>query len=173
MAQQLLAQGETPNFLGVFMTYHPSVDTFADRIRLHFRQFRVMGAKAKIAYTAKNVADKTRSLIWRAAYKLLKDIAPNSSRLFRNVLEMNLNALRSYVPKTFPGQMTVFMSGKVPSGFLNDPRVRLKEYLYDMDAFDIDLQIVPGEADSMFQEPFVSVLAEHLRTSLDESNDAV
>ena len=168
IAHQLIAQGETPAFLGVFVTYHPSISTFADRIRLHFRQFRVMGAKAKIAYSAKNFADKTRSLIWRAAYKLLKDIAPGSSRLFRNVLEMNLNALRSYVPKTFPGQMTVFMSGKVPSGFLTDPKVRLKEYLYDMDAYDIDLHIVPGEADSMFQEPFVSVLAERLQTSLEE-----
>ena len=169
MAQQLIAQGEQPPYLGLFVTYHVLISTLSERIRLHVRQFRVMGTKAKLAYAAQNFADKTKSLVWRTAYKLFRDVAPDSSPLFRNVAEMNLNALRCYMPRTYPGQMIVFMSGKVPSGFQSNPTVRLKEYLYDMDASKVELRIVPGEADTMFREPFVNVLADHLRTSLEQS----
>jgi len=169
MAQQLIAEGGQPPLVGLFVTYHVPVSTISERVRLHFRQLRVMGPKAKTAYMAKNFADKTKSLAWRAAYRLLRNVAPSSSPLFRNVAEMNLNALRCYVPKTYPGQMIVFMSGKVPAGFLSEPRMRLKEYLYDMDAQNIELRIVPGETDSMFREPFVNVLADHLRTSLEQA----
>jgi hypothetical protein len=63
--------------------------------------------------------------------------------------------------------MTIIMSGRAPSSFLNEPRLSLMKYLYDMDAHEIDLRVVLGEADSMFQEPFVTVLAEHLRACLD------
>ncbi len=169
MAQQLLAQGEDVAFLGLFVTYHHTATNFSDRIRLHLRQFRVMGMRPKLAYLTKNFAAKMRSRVWRLKHKLLRDVVPSSSPLFRNVAEMNLHALRCYVPKTYPGRMTVFMSGKVPPGFLLDPEARLKEYLHGIDAYEMDLRVVSGEADSMFQEPFVGVLTERLRTCLNDA----
>jgi hypothetical protein len=37
-------------------------------------------------------------LVWRVKYRLFRDIAPSSAPLFRNVTEMNLQALRRYQP---------------------------------------------------------------------------
>jgi hypothetical protein len=121
-----------------------------------------MGPRAKLAELAKNLTGKIQSLLWRVTYDLFGRVLPRSSSLFRNVPEMNLRAAKRYVPRTYPGRMTVFLSGAIPAGFSLDPKLVLD----GMDAREIDLRIVPGDRDSMLQDPFVSVLAEGLKACL-------
>ena len=162
MAQQ---QDETVAFLGLFVGYVPKLGFFthwSDRFGAHLRGLRLMGPRAKLAEITKNLTRKVQSLLWRATYNLFGRILPRSSSLFRNVPEMNLQAAKRYVPRTYPGRMTVFLSGAIPAGFSLDPKLVLD----GMDAREIDLRIVPGDRDSMLQDPFVSVLAEGLKACL-------
>jgi thioesterase domain-containing protein/acyl carrier protein len=171
MAQQLLAHGKQVGFLGLFIGYAPEpnfVGGVQTRIDRHLNQLGQMGPKAKLALSASNLATKAQSLLWRTAYKMFRHRLPGSSRLFQNVPEMNLQAAKKYSPKPYSGEMTVFLSGPVPPGFQLDPH----SHLDGMQAADIHLRLVPGDRNSMFQEPHVAVLAEELKKSLREAAHA-
>jgi hypothetical protein len=123
-----------------------------------------MGPKAKLALATSNLATKAQSLLWRTAYQMFRHRLPRSSRLFQNVPEMNLQAAKKYTPKPYPGKMTVFLGGPVPPGFQLDPQ----SHLSGLHAADIHLKLVPGDRNSMWQEPNVAVLAEELKKCLRE-----
>jgi thioesterase domain-containing protein len=171
MAQQLLAHGKQVNFLGLFIHYTREqnfVDGVQTRIDHHLNQLRQLGPKAKLELSTSNLATKAQSLLWRTAYQMFRHKLPASSRLFKNVPEMNLQAAKKYSPRPYPGKMIVFLSGPVPPGFQLDPH----SHLDGMQAADIHLRLVPGDRDSMFQEPQVAVLAEELTKCLREAVDA-
>jgi thioesterase domain-containing protein len=168
MAQQLLADGKQVAFLGLFIGYAPEqnfVDSVQTRIDRHLNQLREMGPKAKLELATFNLATKAQSLLWRSAYQMFRHRLPRSSRLFQNVPEMNLQAGKKYRPKPYSGKMTVFLSGPVPPGFQLDPH----SHLDGMHAADTQLRLVPGDRDSMFQEPHVDILVEELKNSLREA----
>ena len=75
---------------------------------------------------------------------------------------MNLWAARRYVPRRYPGRMTVLLSGDTPPGFTPDPARDLD----GLRAAEVDLVSVPGVSDTMMKEPHVSVLAARLKTRL-------
>jgi len=167
IAHQILRQGEKVAFLGLFMSYDPNVNFFShfpDRIRSHWEQFRLMKTRAKLADVARNSAEKVRSLLWRSMFHLLRHRLPPSSPLFQNVAEMNLQAVRNYVPAVYPDRITAFLNG-VPAGLALDPDL----CLFGMAAHEVQLRVVPGDGGSMFQEPFVQVIAEQLRTCLNDA----
>jgi amino acid adenylation domain-containing protein len=168
IAQQLLADGKHVGFLGLFVGYDPEqnfVDSVQTRIDRHLNQLRQMGPKAKLELATFNLATKAQSLLWRTAYQMFRHRLPRSSRLFQNVPEMNLQAGKKYSPKPYSGKMTVFLSGAVPPGFELDPH----SHLDGMQAADTDLRVVPGDRDSMFQEPHVDILVEELKKCLREA----
>jgi thioesterase domain-containing protein len=168
MAQQLLARGKQVGFLGLFISYSAEqnfVDGVQTRIDRHLKQLKQMGPKAKLQQSTSNLASKAQSLLWRTAYQTLGHRLPRSSRLFQNVPEMNLQAAKRYSPKSYSGRMTVFLSGPVPPEFQLDPH----SHLDGMHAADIHLRPVPGDRNSMFQEPHVAVLAEALKKCLREA----
>jgi thioesterase domain-containing protein len=161
MAQQLLKQGEKVAFLGLFMSYDPT-GNFLRRIQSHLEQFRVMRTRAKLADLTKNSAEKVRSMLWRLIFKVFRHRLPP---LFRNVSEMNLQAVRDYAPKVYPGRMTAFLNGRVPAEISLDPDLSL----FGMQAHEVQLRVFPGDGGSMFQEPFVGEMAEQLRTCLKDA----
>jgi amino acid adenylation domain-containing protein len=168
MAQQLLAHGKQVGFLGVFDAYAPEpkfVDGLQARIDRHLNQLRQMGPKAKLRLSTSSIATKAQILLWRTTYQMFRHTLPRSSRLFQNIPEMNIQAAKKYSPKPYSGKMTVFLSGPVPAGFQLDPH----EHLGGMQAADIHLRLVPGDTESMFQEPHVAVLAEELKKCLREA----
>ena len=168
MAHQILRHGEKVAFLGLLMSYDPNVNFFSyfpGRIHSHWEQFRLMRTRAKLADLARNSGEKVRSLLWRSMFHLLKHRLPPSSPLFQNVSEMNLQAVRDYVPAVYPGRMTAFLNGRVPAGLSLDPDLRL----FGMGAHEVQLRVVAGDGGSMFQEPFVRLMAEQLRTCLKEA----
>ena len=115
---------------------------------------------------ANALAAAGRSGSWRLAYGLLGDAPEVPSWLLRNVGEMNLQAARSYRPTTYPGRMTVFLSGDPPPGFSLDPAI-------DLDGLvprELEVLRVPGTTDTMMKEPHVSALATRLRACLDHAS---
>jgi amino acid adenylation domain-containing protein len=156
MAQQVLARGEAVALLALFVG-NARRPHLADRLRLHLERLRLLGTRERLAYLLERayrnpVAARMSSWLWRLAYALWGRRARPSSRLLRNVPEMNLHAARGYVPRTYEGRMTVFVSGDL------DP----KRDLAGMTAHEVDVVRVPGDRDSMLREPFVEVLAQRL-----------
>ena len=165
MAHQLQRQGEKVAFLGLFMGRDSDVKfgtRIFNRLEQHIEQFQSHGWKNKLHELRKNTATKVQSAFWNVRYTLFKRFATPSSTLFKNIPQMNLQAAKRYMPKLYPGRMTVFLSGVVQPAFDLDPRIDL----HGLEATDIDLKIVSGERDTMLREPFVTSLAEQLRTCL-------
>jgi thioesterase domain-containing protein/acyl carrier protein len=171
MGQQLLSQGESVAFLGLFMGREQELSIPARIFRAvdsHLQQWQTLGGMEKLQQVTASMAVRAKGLLWEIGYRLFGKIASPSSRLFQNIQGMNLHAARRYTPRVYPGRMEVFLSGAVWPGFQLDPDVDL----YGMNAVELDLHLVPGERDSMMREPHVGVLAEQLRISLDTSRVA-
>ncbi len=168
IAQRLRRAGEEVAFLGLFMGYDstaPFLTRFVRRVRSHGAHLQREGLRSKLSDLTKNGAIKTKSLLWRGTYRLWKDVLPKSSRLFRNIPEMNLQAAARYRPVFYPGRLTVFLSGEVPEGYRLDCRTDL----HGMDAAHIDLHMVPGERFTMLQDPHVAALARQLQACLNNA----
>jgi hypothetical protein len=118
--------------------------------------------RTKLTELARNSTSKLESLHWRLKYNLFRNIVSESSPLFQNIPEMNHQRSKIYVPRFYPGKMTVFLSGEAAPDFRLDP----KSDLAGMDAGEIDLRRVPGERDTMLHEPFVRIVAEQLGACL-------
>jgi amino acid adenylation domain-containing protein len=165
MAHRLRELGEDVAFLGLFLAYEPTL-TLRTRARrkldLHLGQLRRLGWPAKLRDLGAHAREKLDSAAWRVTYRLAARRAPRSSSLFRNVPEMHLQAARRYAPPEYAGAMTVFLSGPVPAGYAPDPAADLG----GMAARAIELIAVPGDENSMLQEPCVAVLAEKLRDAI-------
>ncbi len=161
MAQRLMRDGEQVAFLGLFMGYEPR-QTFGPRlnrrIRRHLEQLWQGGLHAKLSDVLLNLRAKSRSFIWRTMFKTVRGYLPPTSRFFRNIPEMNLQAAKRYFPGYYPGKMTVFLSGDVPSDFVVDPHLDL----HGLDADQIEVRVVPGNQHTMMEEPHAGVLAAEL-----------
>jgi thioesterase domain-containing protein/acyl carrier protein len=165
MAHQLRARNEKVAFLGLFLGHAPKLDrvTFLrNRVALHWGQLRRAGMRTKLTELARNSTRKLESLHWRLKYNLFRNIVSESSPLFQNIPEMNHQRSKIYVPRFYPGKMTVFLSGETAPDFRLDPNSDLA----GMDAREIDLRRVPGERDTMLHEPFVRIVAEQLGVCL-------
>src|SRR6266513_3205780 len=172
MAQQLLAEGQDVALLAFFLGYTPRpsrlrllhhLSQVAVKVQFHLGQLRRLETRGRLTYVVGKahrnvVAAKARSWLWRLAYKLYGGHASPSSRLLRNIPEVNLQAARTYVPQTYKGRMTVFLSGEMGQCVRFDPTRELA----GMTARAVDVVGVPGDRDSMLKEPFVRVLAERL-----------
>jgi len=177
MAQQLQARGEKVALLALFLGYSPTRRRLSGRVRhfgrrasFHLEQVRSLQAGAKRAYLlrkgrdfARELAGATASLLWRLAYGFF-DGAPHApSWLLRNVEEMNLRAARRYVPRAYPGRMTIFLSGETPPGFSLHP----ERDLDGLAAREMEVLAVPGTTDTMMTEPHVGALSARLQACLD------
>jgi hypothetical protein len=108
------------------------------------------------------VQEKLGLVAWRLSYRLVGRHLPRWSAPRRNVPAMHLEAARRYVPRPYPGRVTVFLSGPVPSELRLDPKTDLD----GMNADAIELRVVGGDERTMLHEPFVGALAEQLRADL-------
>jgi len=179
MAQQLWARGEEVALLALFVGYAPErrqrtfskrVLRLAARLSSHLRQARSWRDRAKRAYllkragaAARSFAEALGSWLWRLGYELFGGASNPPSWLVRNMKEMTLRAARSYVPRMYPGRMTVFLSGETPSGFSLDP----ERDLDGLSAREVHVISVPGGTDTMMKEPYVGILSARLKDCLD------
>ena len=162
MARQLRARGEAVALLALFLGRARTAPA-AERARLHVERLRPLGVRGRLAYVLEGAyraaAAATTSWLWRLAYALWGRRARPSSRLLRNVPQMNLQAARRYAPRRYEGAMTVFASGNL------DP----ERDLAGMTAHEVEVVRVPGDRDSMLREPCVQILAQRLDACLERA----
>ena len=184
MARQLRAAGEDVPLLALFVGYSSErgrrrlgrrLMRLGRQLTLHLGRAQSRRYRAELTRVLKRSRDATRSVamsaqscVWRLAYGLLGGNADAPSWLLRDVKEMNLQAARSYVPRTYPGRMTVFLSGDPPPGFRLDP----EKDLAGLRSREMDVVRVPGGTDTMMREPEVGILAARLEACLGETRGA-
>ena len=83
------------------------------------------------------------------------------------VRQVNQRAARRYVPKVYPGRVTLFLASEEPVIHYPDPRLGWS----DVARGGKETYKIPTSQNAMLREPYVGTLADQLRISLDEAQN--
>ena len=83
-------------------------------------------------------------------------------------IDAAVKALREYVPKVYPGSVTLFRASKQPAGYNNDRDLGWEK----LAAGGVAVYEIPGYHGSIVMEPRVRVLAEQLRNCLRHAHES-
>jgi thioesterase domain-containing protein len=83
----------------------------------------------------------------------------------RPAVEANMLALGEYVPKPYPGRIMLFRARTRPLFHAFRSDLGWSRFA----AAGVHVKTVPGNHETMLQEPFVRILAEQLQAALDRS----
>jgi acyl-CoA synthetase (AMP-forming)/AMP-acid ligase II/thioesterase domain-containing protein len=182
MAQQLQAQGQQVALLALFDPYQRSLTTFlrdrrslpkpaafrsktyslVQRVDQHLGQLLLCGPKDYVAGRVGKLKTRIERKFQEITYKGSPYTDGSSSRALHVVLEANRQALSTYVPQVYPGQITLFLCSEAPERFFYDSRWGWNE----MAAEGLEVHVIPGSHETVFSEPHVKVAAEKLRVCL-------
>lgn len=163
MAQQLIAQGEEPPVVVLFDTlcaaaretsFSHKLTSFSSPL---LNILRMSGTERR-AYVSRVATAPLRAIQWGLHVAKL----PRKVRKIRNAC---LEAARYYVPQAYPGRVILFRSSREPLGGLGDPYAGWSEYLTN----GLEVREVKSSHDNILLEPQVQLVAEQLRTCLDEA----
>jgi len=190
MAQQLHEQGQKVGLLALFDTYAPgfhesSSDSgslrhqahrFLQRVNLHVGNLLLLESDGKVKYARekavlvsgrvkwtikKGIASKVKKIANKLSHSNGSSEAPESQQR----IDAAIKALRAYVPRVYPGYVTLFRASKQAAGYSND-----RELGWGMlAAGGVRVHEIPGYHGSIVMEPRVRILAERLRACLSEA----
>jgi len=169
MAQQLAAQGERVGLLALIDTQILGAVPLASdsplqgrgrRLALladwHVGQLLVRRARDWPAYLAERARAKSRLLLGRAP----TDAPPTTA--LRHLYDRNRRALEAYVPRLYPGQVTMLLSQDEPFRAFTDLRLAWSRFA----AGGLVVRIIPGDHEHTLEEPIVAHVAGELRALL-------
>ena len=183
MAQQLHAQGEEVGLLVVFDSYAPGVSytlpytraawcrayRFGQILYQHMKNLTLLDAKERRHY----MQQRLQHYKWRFETDILKRIptlahtaglrkgsamAVPSDMIARDMQPR----LHSYVPKVYPGRITLFRSSAHLVGYNSVPQLGWGPLAAD----GVEMYEVPGHTGTMFYPPHVRTLAMQLRACM-------
>ncbi|MFY9555779.1 MAG: amino acid adenylation domain-containing protein, partial [Blastocatellia bacterium] len=169
MAQQLQAVGESVGLLALFDTEaktesaHLEFDAAAliaesvsGHLPISIEELRSMEIGDQLSHVV-NMA-KQRNL-------LPPDFTGEQARRYVDVYRANWNAGQKYVPRVYPGKVTLFRASDKSEEFIRRNPARG----WDKLAFGgVDIIAVPGSHQSMIRNPNAEVLAERLRSCVQQ-----
>jgi thioesterase domain-containing protein len=100
----------------------------------------------------------------RAANLVPSDVGIAQLHRHLQVLKTNVRAGCSYVPRPYAGRVVLFRASERPGVALSDPSMGWGKLV----ANGVEIQMAPGDHYTMLRAPHVHVLAEGLRTYLQE-----
>ncbi len=163
MAQQLIAQGEEPSLVVLFDTlcaagrgipFSQELTSFSGPLLNILR----MSGSEKRAYLSRVATAPLRAIQWGLHVARL----PRHVRKVRNAC---LRTARDYVLRVYPGRVILFRSSSKPSGGSGDPYAGWSKYLPN----GFEVCEVESDHDNILLEPQVQLVAEQLRTRLNEA----
>ena len=178
MAQRLTQEGQQVNLLVVIDTHNfngvPLEFTLKDKVRytgekIKFHSSNIMNLdfKSRVSY----LTEKSRTALRRGMGRLhvkfnhLFKLNPHrdvTGPTEEFVEDINDRAYFGYIPRVYPGKMTIFKPQR-NYAFLRDPFNGWR----DIAAGGLNIVELPLDPGGLFVEPFVQVLAERLRQTLD------
>lgn len=178
MARQLLAAGEAVGFVGLLETVAPPPSLRAFRYYLHrlgcfahmtpvqwVRYFRRKAAYRRDVRIANRMRFRRLEASPAANPAMLEERNRRLARL-EHVYRANLDALKVYRPRFYPGHLTLFNAAKLDEGVIPDALNAWAGL-----AASIEVYPVPGDHDSMLVEPNVSRLARDLQRALNRAQE--
>jgi amino acid adenylation domain-containing protein len=156
LARVLLQNGKDVAFLGLLDTrLHSNIPPVK---RLKFHTYNLMGKNLPevLQYTEISL----RRFSTRAWIKILnpKTVERYQKEGRVRVQEVMSHLMRTYIPKPFTGQVTLFSIANLPSEIHENPMERWANTFIGQ----LNLVTVPGDHVSMLKQPHVAVLAEKI-----------
>ena len=172
MARQLESERQEVALLAAFDTDGAwrKADSFRRGITYHLRNLAGLGSRATAAYIAERLRFRrvrTKHTFGELICRFFLARQRPLPRVLRNlhVYEANYEANRTYEAQPYGGALTYFQAAGAihsdPSAFWGEVAAR-----------GVEMHLVPGEGEEIFQEPNVAVLAQHLRSCLDKARTA-
>src|SRR5207245_4704150 len=119
------------------------------------QNLRDLGLAQKFSYIATKLSyapDKIKHRAYRRAYKLYRKVGRPLPPVLKNIEELNFNAVRDYVPRTYRGHATLFSATDLTASF--DAEEGWRQLVAKLEVHEI-----PGNHLDIIKEPHVRVLA--------------
>jgi thioesterase domain-containing protein len=180
MACQLRAQNQEVALLALLdtdpMGYHKllpesssdfrKIHRFVKRAKGHLSNLSTLNTREKVGYfqgKAKYVPGKIKNKIWQAVYKFYLKANRPLPRILQSVQEFNFMAVMNYVPKIYPGKVTLFWASEDLRGSYD------VQEGWNFLAGAVETHNIPGNHLNIVKEPYVQELAEKLRQCIEKS----
>jgi aspartate racemase len=156
LARYLLQNGKNVAFLGLLDTYpHRNVPYF-ERLKFHTANLLDKDLPGILQY-GRTTLNRFITRSW------IKTLNPLKTELYQNegrvqVQDVMNFLMRTYVPKPYPGKVTLFSIIENPLEIPGNPMNRWKKTFIGQ----LDIVTVPGDHVSMLNQPHVVVLAEKI-----------
>ena len=191
MARLLQAQGEKVALVAMFQSNHPAnypnflpsatllrrlLYSVIDRIDYEMSNLRTLEPKGKLSYISEKIKTlmtvtqvKIEKMIESFLVKLRLSIPHSRSYKLTALYEAHDKAFVSYEPRSYQGRVAIFRASKQPLGIYPDPALGWGELI----EAELELHEIPGHHINIIKEPSVQILAEKLRTCLDEAEQMI
>ncbi len=189
IAQQLMAQGEEVSMLAIFDHSPPNVQTPDENNKLKRRMIILSRIVRNFPAWIKEFIQLGPSKMWmrirrklRLAQKVrgqadiprlgqfdaedLIDFASELSPRRQQLITFNFQAIKTYVPKPYSGNVTLFRAMNRPLFNTRDPQAGWQVLAPER----VQVHDIPGSHEGMFKKPHVYYLAEKLRESMDRTS---
>ncbi|MDZ7959045.1 MAG: amino acid adenylation domain-containing protein [Aulosira sp. DedQUE10] len=180
MARQLEAQGQKVALLALFDTSNTTRHQtnikpipIQKRISRHLNNLLEVGPnyilqqiEGKSSWVEYMVKQKLKKFTFKA-YLNISRILPYAYRKQVKIKDFNKQAAKVYIPKAYPGRVTVFRAEERPvnNGGEVDPNMGWSKLALG----GLDIQHVPGNHFSIFNEPYVKSLSEKMKACLEKA----
>jgi thioesterase domain-containing protein/acyl carrier protein len=180
MACQLEAAGEKVALLALFDTFPSGYfkllqSSFSKRFarrakrwQSHLTNLGSLNVSGKARYVATKLRfapQKAKHKIYRRAYKIYKKFGKPLPVVLQNIEEINFAAVKDYQPQIYSGDLTLFLATDLTADY--DSKDGWRELVKGR----IDTHEIPGNHLNIIKDPGVRVLAEKLRTVLDQAGE--
>ncbi|MEA2038547.1 MAG: amino acid adenylation domain-containing protein [Thermodesulfobacteriota bacterium] len=164
MAQQLVAQGHDIGLLALIDTWAPRPDLGHYRYYLNrVGCFLRMGVHRWICYARAKVERKIRRRTQTTSDVLAVDLEHGHLANRKHVLKINMQAVKEYRSKPYPGRITLFNLEDPGDGIVPDPKSGWSTL-----AAEIEMHPISSSHRDMLQEPQVKVLAGQIKECIDQ-----
>jgi aspartate racemase len=133
----------------------------------HVDAWEALGPRRFITTRLGNARKKLMKPLLFVGHRVYPRLGDERRRINYKVWQANIQAEKNYVPQTYPGRITIFMSSKIYSPH-KDTRLSFSEKA-DGGA---EVHLVPGSHLSMTEEPQVRILAQKITASLRRAQEA-
>lgn len=181
MACQLRAQNQEIALLALLdtdpMGYHKLLpdsnsdfhkfQRFIKRTKGHLTNLSKLSMSERAAYfkgKARYVPGKIKNKLWQSTYKLFVSSGLQLPQFLQSVQEFNFMAVMNYVPKTYPGKVTLFWANEDLRGSYN-----VHEGWNFLAAGGVETHNIPGNHLDIVKEPYVQTLAEKLKSCIEKA----
>jgi thioesterase domain-containing protein len=169
MAQQLKLQGQNVALM-VLMAPSPLKPIISStKLEKYFRSLRIYFRLLNILIKSSPRIPLIKSaffnrVLWR--WKIFHRFIPVDIHRLRRFLDAFGTARLSYAPQAYHGRITCFLREE----FSNNHKKVIGDWP-EIAVGGLDVRFVPGTILSMWQEPRVQILAEQLKSSLDDAQN--